>query len=90
MLSYMEEQEIKIEEVASFFPNNIEVKYLDLSVNELSHTSFNSASNYVLYSNIFNDVTDEEWRKLENEFFILKEYKKSGIYIRLFKKIHPM
>jgi hypothetical protein len=90
MLSYMDEQKIKIEEVASFFPNNIEVKYLELTDDESSHTLFNSASKYVLYSNIFNDVTDEEWRKLENEFFILKEYKKSGIYIRLFTKNHPM
>src|SRR5690606_32711116 len=48
MLSYMDEQEIKIEEVASFFPNKVEMKYLNLSNNELGHTSFSSINNYVL------------------------------------------
>lgn len=90
MLSYMDEQEIQTEEVASFFPDNVEIKYLDLSCNELGHTSFSPENNYVLYSNIFNDITDGEWHMLENEYFVLKEYKKSGIYNRLYKKINPM
>ena len=86
MNSYMDSQNIKIEETASFFPNNVELKYMDLSESELKHSSFDSESKYVLFSNVFNDATTEERNNLRNNFSVQKEYRKAGVYLILYKK----
>ena len=73
--------------MASFFPNQSALKYLDLSEREISHSAFHPSSNYVLYSNVFNDVTEEEWNRLEKDFFLLKEVKRSGVCFRLYRRV---
>jgi hypothetical protein len=40
----------------------------------------------VLYSNVFNDITDEEIEKLDRDFQIVKEALKAGIYFRIYRK----
>lgn len=86
MNSYMDSQNIKIEETAGFFPNNVELKYMDLSESELKHSSFDSESKYVLFSNVYNDATTEERYNLRNNFSVQKEYRKAGVYLILYKK----
>lgn len=86
MMTYMQEQQITVDEVASFFPNTAQLKYLDLSDREAGHPGFSPEAEYVLYSNVFNDITDDEWLMLENEFFIRKAYEKSGVYFRLYQR----
>jgi hypothetical protein len=86
MISYMHGQDIPMEEVASFFPNKAELKYLDLTERETGHTAFSEAAEYVLYSNVYNDITAEEWLMLENEYVIRKAVERSGIYFRLYQR----
>jgi hypothetical protein len=87
MLHYLGEQQIPITEVASVFPNNIEIRYLDLTENRQKHPTMDlGTSEFVLYSNVFNDITDEEIEKLDRDFRIVKEVKKVNIYFRIYRK----
>jgi hypothetical protein len=87
MLHYLGEQKIPIAEVASVFPNNMEIRYLDLTENRQKHPTMNlDTSVLVLYSNVFNDITDEEFIKLDRDFRIVKEAGRAGIYFRIYRK----
>jgi len=87
MLDYLAEQQIPITEVASLFPNNIEIRYLDLTENRQKHPTIDlGTSVLVLYSNVFNDITDEEIEKLDRDYRIVKEAEKAGIYFRIYRK----
>lgn len=87
MMNYMKTQNIKIEDVACVFPNECEQKFLDLSNINQRHQALNLDSNeYVLYSNIYNDFTDEEVKKMKTDFILVRECKHLNIFICLYKK----
>jgi hypothetical protein len=86
MLIYLEENNIDIEDVGCAFPNLSERKYLELNENLQKHQELNLDSNkYILYSNIYNDFTDDEIEKLNIDFVLVKEFKKMGVFMRLYK-----
>lgn len=88
MLLFLEKEDIAVENVACVFPNKVEIKYLRLDDNMHKHCDVNLDINkYVIYSNIYNDFSDDEIDRLKSGFIILKEYKRTGIFIRLYKKI---
>ncbi len=87
MMQYMKINDIRIEDVACTFPNNMEQKYLNLDDSEIKHSNLNLDSNqYVLYSNIYNDFNDEQIERLSKDFILEKEMKKRGVFIRLYRK----
>lgn len=86
MSAYLMHQHINVEEVGCTFPNNMEQKYLELNDNRQKHCALNLDSNrYVLYSNIYNDFSDKEIDRLETDFYLIKEFRKGGIFIRLYQ-----
>ncbi len=87
---YFNEENIRIEDVGCTFPNNTELKYIDLNDSTVKHASLDLDNNlYVLYSNVYNDFGDAEVQRLEagKEFILQKELKKGGVFIKLYKKI---
>lgn len=87
IMQHLAGQEIEVSDVASVFPNNMEFRYLDLSDNRQQHPNLDiNTSQYILYSNVFNDVSDEELVILDRDFLILKEVKKAGIYFRIYHR----
>lgn len=87
MQNYLQKQGISIEDVGSAFPNLAEQRYLELNNDIRKHPEKNlNQDKYILYSNVYNDFTDEEIDRLASEFVILKEYRQGRIKLILYKK----
>jgi hypothetical protein len=86
-IQYMNDNKIPVSETGSAFPNSTEFKYLDLSNSKIKFPEKNlQFQDYIFYSNIYNDFSDNELHQLSKNFSILKEYKSRGISIILYKK----
>jgi hypothetical protein len=87
ILQDLKAQNIGIEEVACVFPNQSEMRYMDLTGSKLKHTPFDhNTSKYVLYSNVFNDFSDEDTQILTEKFKVLNHHEKFGVFMALYKK----
>jgi hypothetical protein len=85
ILSDMQSQHIDIDEVACVFPNHSEQKFMDLSDNTAKHSSFDHEnSKYVLFSNVYNDFTDEDIQVLDRQYKILSHHQKMGVFMILY------
>lgn len=90
-LSFVEDENIAIENIGCTFPNDSEFKYMDLNDSPAKHTSLDLDNNpFVLYSNIYNDFSNADVERLESgkEFALLKEFKKGGVFLKLYKRTH--
>ncbi len=85
-IDYLNEQNIDIENVASFFPNYNKVDEIDLSGNQKAFQKFNEMNEYVFYSNVYN-LSDKEYQTLENNFIEVKRFQKFQIYITILKNM---
>jgi len=87
MLADMDSLNITIPEVACVYPNNSEQRYMNLSNDTTKHSAFDHAlSTYVLYSNVYNDYTDEDVKVLTEEFKITSHHQKMGVFITLYER----
>ena len=88
MIHYLELQKIPIEKVGSAFPNLRPMKFIDLNDSLQHFPSKNlKQQEYIFYSNIFNDFTDEEIDELEQKWKVKKELKKGGVCVVLYSKL---
>jgi len=86
MMQYTEQQNIKYTEVASYFPNLSSRDALELNGKTDKHTEVNfDESKYILYSNVYN-LEEDDLKRLNSDFEIIKEFKKMRIVIRLYQK----
>ena len=87
MQMYLDQENIEITQVGCTFPNLAEQRYLKLNDD---HRSFRPKSietdQYVLYSNVYNDFEDYEIDLLNTNFILHKEFRKRGVFIKLFEK----
>ena len=87
MLAYTEANHIKYEDIASVFPDDVERRYMELGESRQKRTLKNLDINqYVLYSNIYNEYSDQEIDQLHLNFKLVKEYRQMGIFLRLYKR----
>ena len=87
MLADMNSLQISIPEVACVYPNNSEQRYMDLSNDTIKHSAFDhTLSKYVLYSNVYNDYTDEDVKVLTEEFNIISHHQKMGVFMNLYER----
>lgn len=85
VLDDMRTQNITIDEVACVFPNNSEQRFMDLSNITTKHSAFDhTTSKYVLYSNVYNDFTDEDKKVLDQQYKILSHHQKMGVFMTLY------
>jgi hypothetical protein len=85
-IQYLDVQGIDINEVHSFFPNTFVIDEIELNEDYRRFKDFEKDAIYVLYSNIFN-ISDEHYNYLISEYELIREFKSSSIYIRLYKFI---
>lgn len=86
MMDFIYRHNIPIKDIGSAFPNATEFKYLDLTDDSRSHAAKNLDTNpYVLYSNVYNDFSDEEIDRLNNTFILIHTEKRGGVFIKLFR-----
>jgi hypothetical protein len=87
MIVFIDNEGIPLNEIASVFPSLGKQKYHLLNNDVRSFKQKNIYEDeYVLYSNIFNDYTDDEVDFLESHFIIKKEFKSQRIFIRLYER----
>lgn len=88
MLKYLNENEININNIGTFFPNTDSVKYIDLDTKDIRFKDANiNEDNFILYSNAFNveDVIIDALNT-KKKWSIIKEFRLNRIYLRLYKK----
>lgn len=87
LIDYIEKEQIPFKKIGSAFPNLLSLKYIDLE-NEEKHFVEKDLEKqeYIFYSNIFNDFTDEEIDELERNWKVVKEFKRLNVCVILFRK----
>jgi hypothetical protein len=86
MLSYIKQQNIPIDSIGSEFPNTRTFMYTDLNEDNRCFPQKNLKTQpYILQSNIFNDFSDSELYERRHSWILVREEKKCGVYVRLYK-----
>ncbi len=87
MKTYIADQNIEKSTVGTEFPNIGSRKYIDLNddLNGFPVKNMTEQS-YILYSNIFNDFSDEALIDLEENWIVEKELKRGQVCVILYKK----
>ncbi|MBP9193488.1 MAG: hypothetical protein KBF57_02300 [Saprospiraceae bacterium] len=87
MNQYLEQHQISIRDVGCSFPNLAEKKYLDLSQSSISHANKDLLHNYYfLYSNLYNDISSEDFRLLECDYKTIHTLEKNGVCLILYQR----
>jgi hypothetical protein len=82
-IDYLYKEKIKIKEVASFFPNYTKIDLIDFSGNQHVFSKFTGKNKYVFYATVYN-ITDKEIAMLNQNYFILKQFKSFNITITIY------
>ncbi len=88
MNRFIGEKGITPEETGTCFPNNIALKYIDLSDDERSFGTLENNPEefrYILYSNVFNDFPEALPAKLEKEWITVKAMKRVQVTMILYQ-----
>jgi hypothetical protein len=83
-IKYLDQKQIEIDSVASFFPNKTAINNIDLNGDLRSFKKFNGNNKYVFFSNIYN-LSDSEYDELDTKYTIIKQFKNNNIYIDIYK-----
>jgi hypothetical protein len=87
MIQFIDDQNIPIDSIGTEVPNDVNLKYIDLSDDNRKFPRKNfQKHNYILYSNIYNMFTDEELTELREKWEIIKEYKLIQVRMTLYKR----
>jgi hypothetical protein len=84
-IKYLYSNNIKIESVATFAPNQGRIETISLSGNLDEFADFTGNDPYVFYSNIFN-LNDQTYEILEQKYTCIKAFEKKNIYIQILKR----
>lgn len=88
ILSDMKSHNININEVACVFPNHSEQRFMDLSNFTTKHSPFDhTKSKYVLFSNVYNDYTEDDKKVLDRQYKILSHHQKMGVFMTLYVRM---
>ncbi len=84
-IRYMDNKQLSISETSSFFPNNTTINNVDLNGDMRSFIKFSGTEKYVFYSNVYN-LSDDELKKLHQNYHILKSFEKRNVRIEIMQK----
>jgi hypothetical protein len=87
MIGFIEKEQLPFEKIGSAFPNLLSLKYIDLK-NEEKHFEEKDLNQqeFIFYSNIFNDFTDEEINELERNWKVVKEFNRLNVCVILYQQ----
>jgi len=88
MIRYIDRENIPFQEVGTDFPNNIPVKYIDLSEDTRCFGSIEQGINnsrYILYSNVFNGFSDQDLSELSRNWKEMKRVEKGQVKVILYE-----
>jgi len=86
MLDYIDSSNISFSDIGTEVPNELPLKYYDLSDDErfIPRKDFNR-NKYIFYSNLYNMFTDEEIMTLKKHWIIEKEFRYMLVRVTLYK-----
>jgi hypothetical protein len=84
-IRFLKDEKIRVEEVSTFFPNNMSFDLIDLNSNKALFTSFENQKEYVLFSNVFN-LIDVDYKLLTTNYTCIKKFNSPTSYIYIYKK----
>ncbi|HXA02601.1 MAG TPA: hypothetical protein VNW99_11475, partial [Cytophagaceae bacterium] len=85
MMEFIKNEKIPYNEVGTAFPNNVNIRFIDLGDSSYCFTNKDVKKNkYVFYSHIFNDFTNEEIEELK-KWPIIKRIKSLTVEVILYK-----
>ncbi|TMM31425.1 hypothetical protein FDT66_05525 [Polaribacter aestuariivivens] len=82
-IDFLNEKDINIEEVATFFPNINSIDAIDFTGDKRSFSKFNGKNKYVFYATVYN-LSNEELKILKNNYTILKQFNNFNINITIY------
>ena len=86
-VQYLEENGIDFNTVGSTFPNLNTGENTMLNGDQRRFADKDFLQNdYFFASNVFNDITDSDFKTLKNEWVLQKKWQHSGVWIELYKK----
>jgi hypothetical protein len=87
MMDYIENENIPLHTIGTEFPNRGPIKFMDLSKNEegIEESDFDK-HDYILYSTIMNDFSDEELMDMEQNWEEVKKLTRAKIEMILYKR----
>lgn len=87
MINYIEKEKIPFQQIGSAFPNLLALKYIDLTEEEKHFEEKDlNHQEYIFYSNIFNDFSDDELNELEKDWIKIKAFEKLNVCVILYQK----
>jgi hypothetical protein len=87
MIAYIDEQQIPYEAIGTVFPNIGPHETYDLLGKKEGFVRKDWAQNqYIFYSNVYNDFSDEELLDLEANWKVMQTYEFGGIEVLLYQK----
>ena len=86
-LKYLDENNIPVHETISFFPTYTRAKYIEINNEERTFCPAEKIenANYLLHSNISNS-SDKFLDELTENWVVQKEFRKRGVFIRVYHK----
>lgn len=86
-IAYLDQEQIELESVQSFFPNLATLDEIDLNNDQRKFQIFDGNGKYVFYSNVYN-VRDEEYDKIVDpkSYQPIKTFKKMNVWITIYQK----
>lgn len=86
-LAFLEEQSIEFSQVGSAFPNLNTGENLLLNGDERKFSKLDLASNaYVLASNVFNDISLEDYTALADNWELIWQKKQAGVCMEIYRR----
>jgi hypothetical protein len=86
-VKFLNENQIKLGDVGSAFPNLREEKYSLLNSGDAKFSKYNlSSDSLILYSNIMNEFSDDELNQLKQNWSVVEKWNSNGVKIILYKK----
>ena len=85
MIDFIDTEGMNKEEIGSAFPNISGTRYTDLAEVDENFVKFDLEENdYILYSNVMNDFSDEELLDLEDNWAVIKKIRSGGVCFVLY------
>ena len=86
MITFIDEKKIPYENIGTEFPNKGAFDFYDLSQRTEGFAEKDFETNdYIFYSNVMNDFTDEELHQLGVNWQLIKSFKRGFIEVNLYK-----
>ncbi len=87
LIEYINEQNISYDQIGTAFPNINSPAVIDLEGSKISFVKKDlNNQQWIFYSNVMNDFSENELKLLSNEFRITKEFKRGMVRCQLLKK----